>query len=156
VTIDRSKGKRTGASLPFVRRHSLGIATVAIFSLWLVLYCFSDPQTHWGAFFGNAVADWSGSVVLILATKYLYEIRSKDSRPIRREPGIWNLAREHSLLIFILVSGLFWLVLFARSEPDSKWGQVFGNVLSEWVQMGGVIYLTTRLIERGSAESRRS
>jgi hypothetical protein len=32
-----------------------------------------ESGTHIGSFFGNAIADWSGVVVLIFATKYLYE-----------------------------------------------------------------------------------
>jgi hypothetical protein len=30
-----------------------------------VLYVYSDPKTHLGAFFGNAIADWTGVVVTI-------------------------------------------------------------------------------------------
>jgi len=26
---------------------------------------FSNPDTHWGSFFGNAIADWTGVVVMI-------------------------------------------------------------------------------------------
>jgi hypothetical protein len=39
-------------------------------------YRLLDPKTHVGAFFGNAIADWSGSVVIIFGTKFLYEARS--------------------------------------------------------------------------------
>jgi putative Mn2+ efflux pump MntP len=53
--------------------HGLSIVTVGVFALWFVLYCFSDPNTHIGQFFGNAIADWSGSVVIILGTKFLLE-----------------------------------------------------------------------------------
>ena len=38
--------------------------------LWITFYCYSDPATHLGSFFGNAIADWSGSVIIILGTKY--------------------------------------------------------------------------------------
>jgi hypothetical protein len=32
-------------------------------------------------------------------------------------------------------------------NPQSKWGQVAGNILSEWVQMVGLAFLTKRLVE---------
>jgi hypothetical protein len=38
-------------------------------------------------------------------------------------------------------------------NSQSKWGQVVGNIVSEWLQMGGLVFLTKRLIERGSKES---
>jgi hypothetical protein len=42
-----------------------------------------NPKTHVGAFFGNAIADWSGSVVIIQGTKFLYEVGSPESRPVK-------------------------------------------------------------------------
>lgn len=141
----------------FLHEHGLSIAAVSIFLLWLGLYCVTDEKSHIGAFFGNAVADWSGSVVIILGTKYLIERGSGESKqkPPPR-PGIVGVLYEHSLLIFLVLTGLVWAYLFARSNPDSKWGQVAGNVLSEWVQMGGLVFLTKSLIERGSKEGRAS
>jgi hypothetical protein len=139
----------------FLREHSLSIVVLGIFSLWLILYCFSDPSKHLGAFFGNAIADWSGSVVIILATKYFRERGSKESRPCKDERrGIRRLLYEHSLTIFLVLTGIGWAALFAHSQTNSKWGQVAGNVLSEWVQMIGLVYLTKGLIERGSPESK--
>ena len=41
-------------------------------------------------------------------------------------------------------------------NPDAKWGQVVGNLVSEWTQILGLVVLTKRLIERGSKESRKS
>jgi hypothetical protein len=116
----------------------------------------SDPTTHLGAFFGNAIADWSGSVVIILGTKFLYEIGSAESRPLKnRMSNRWlELLYEHSLLIFLAVTGIAWLVLYLRLGPGDKWGQVVGNIVSEWLQMAGLVFLTKRLIERGSKESR--
>ena len=64
---------------------------MAILILWIVLYVVSDPKTHWGSFFGNAIADWSGVVVTILATKYLYEKGSKESR--KPPARIWLVPR---------------------------------------------------------------
>jgi len=31
-----------------------------------VLYVYSDPKTHLGSFFGNAIADWKGVLVTII------------------------------------------------------------------------------------------
>lgn len=64
----------------FLRRHSLSIVALLLLAIWIGGYCFLDPKTHLGAFFGNAIADWSGSVVIILGTKFLYEIGSAESR----------------------------------------------------------------------------
>jgi hypothetical protein len=58
-------------------------------------------------------------------------------------------------LIFIVITGIGWAFLFAWMNAESKWGQVVGNILSEWVQMAGLVFLTKRLIEIGSKESRR-
>jgi hypothetical protein len=62
---------------------------------------------------------------------------------------------RHSLLIFIGITGIGWAVLFASMNAESKWGQVVGNIVSEWVQMAGLVFLTKRLLEIGSKESRR-
>ena len=56
----------------FVHEHSLSLVAAAILLAWICLYARSDPHTHVGAFFGNAVADWSGVVVMVIATKYLF------------------------------------------------------------------------------------
>ena len=56
------------------------------------------------------------------------------------------------VLIFIGLTGIVWAVLFWRANPESKWGQVFGNLLSEWGQMAGLVFLTKRLVEIGSKE----
>ena len=48
--------------------------------------------------------------------------------------------------------GLGWVVAFRRMDPNSKWGQVVGNIVSEWTQILGLVLLTKRLMERGSKE----
>ncbi len=140
----------------WLHQHSLSLVSVLLLAVWIIAYCLSDPATHLGAFFGNAIADWSGSVVIILGTKFLYEVGSAESRPLRnRKTSRWlELLYEHSLLIFLAVTGIGWLVLYLRLNPGDKWGQVVGNIVSEWLQMGGLVYLTKSLIERGSKESR--
>jgi hypothetical protein len=139
----------------FVRRHSLSVASVSILILWIVLYSVSDPGTHVGSFFGNAIADWAGVVVTVLATKYMFEKGSAESRspadqglnPLRR----WLL--DHSLTMFLLITGVGWVVLYAHMNSEAKWGQVVGNVVSEWTQIFGLVLMTKRLIEPHSKES---
>ncbi len=140
----------------FFYHHSLSIISVAALALWLILYACSDPATHLGSFFGNAIADWSGSVVIIVGTKFLLEAQSAESRPVHGHPKktIANFIYRHSLLLFLLVTGVGWALLFWKMDPQGKWGQVVGNIVSEWLQMTGLVFLTKRLLEKGSAESR--
>ena len=142
----------------FFYKHGLSIVTMAFLLLWLFLYRGSDPRTHAGSFFGNAIADWSGTVIMVFATKYLYEKGSAESRPLPKDmllSPVWELVREHSLSIFLLVTGLGWLWVYTRVDSESKWGQVVGNVLSEWLQIFMLVILTKRLIEWHSKESDR-
>ena len=140
----------------FFHRHSLSIVAIGLLTLWIVLYQYSDPATHLGSFFGNAIADWSGSVILILGTKFLLEVQSAGSRRVvgHLDNPVLDYLRRHSLLLFIILTGIGWAVLFWKMNPVGKWGQVVGNIVSEWVQMGGLVFLTKRLIEKGSKESR--
>ena len=140
----------------FLYRHSLSLVAVALLIVWILGYRWFDPKTHLGAFFGNAIADWSGSVVIILGTKFLYEVGSAESRTVKKteNPPWLNTLHRHSLLIFIIVTGIGWTILFLRMNVDSKWGQVVGNIVSEWVQMAGLVFLTKRLVEIGSKESK--
>ena len=140
----------------FFHEHSLSITASAILVLWICLYRVSNPGTHIGSFFGNAIADWSGVVVMVLATKFLYEKGSAESRKVKGvvPSRFWELCREHSLSIFLLITGIAWVVLFAKMDSESKWGQVVGNIVSEWTQIFGLVLLTKRLIERHSKESK--
>ncbi len=109
-----------------------------------------DPATHLGAFFGNAIADWSGSVVIILGTKFLYEVGSAESRPFKKAQERWpwlDIVYRHILLIFLGVTGVGWTLLFVKMNTDNKWGQVVGNLVSEWVQMAGLVFLAKHLVE---------
>jgi hypothetical protein len=137
--------------------HSLSIASISIFLLWTVLYIKSDPKTHWGSFFGNAIADWSGVVITVLATKYLYERGSTESRtpPKSVQGGAWEKIRDHSLTLFLLVTGVGWVFAYRHANPESKWGQVIGNVLSEWTQILALVVMTKHLIETHSKESHK-
>jgi hypothetical protein len=152
----KNKGRQKGS---FLHEHSLSIASIGIVAMWIVLYAFANPSTHVGSFFGNAIADWSGVVVTVLATKYLYEEGSAESRPCPKSthplaPAV-EFVREHSLSIFLLGTGIGWVVLFLRMDPNAKWGQVVGNIVSEWTQIFGLVLLTKRMIERHSKESRK-
>lgn len=102
------------------------MVAVGLLIVWIVGYRMLDPKTHLGAFFGNAIADWSGSVVIILGTKFLYEVGSAESRPVKgKKRFAWlDFLHRHSLLIFIVITGIGWAFLFATMNAESKWGQV--------------------------------
>ena len=138
------------------RRHSLTIVSAAILTLWIVLYSISNPDTHLGSFFGNAIADWTGLVVMVVATKFLYERGSVESkRPRGVLPKRWEeLVRDHSLTIFLLITGALWIAAYLRMDVQGRWGQVVGNIVSEWTQVLGVVLMTKRLVEPGSKESK--
>ena len=142
----------------FFERHGLTIVTSCILLAWIVLYSVSDEKKHIGSFFGNAIADWSGVVVMILATKHLYERGSSESREPKTKLAdrFLETLREHSLTVFLLVTGIGWALLYAHSDSESKWGQVVGNIVSEWTQIIGLVLLTKKLIEDGSKESNDS
>ncbi len=124
---------------------------------WIVLYIHSNQNKHWGGFFGNAIADWTGLVVTVLATKFMYERGSAESRqpPKHILGSVWEKLRDHSLTIFLGITGAGWIVLYASMDSNSKWGQVVGNIVSEWTQILGLLILTKKLIETHSKESRR-
>jgi hypothetical protein len=147
--------KQANSPQSFIRRHSLGVASVLILLLWIVLYSVSDPGTHVGSFFGNAIADWAGVVVTVLATKYMYEKGSAESRRPndKRLNAVPKLLHNHSLTIFLVITGVGWAVLYAYMNSEAKWGQVVGNIVSEWTQIFGLVLLTKRLIEPHSKES---
>lgn len=149
---------RTSRTHRLIRQHSLSVASAGILILWICLYSGSNPGTHLGSFCGNAIADWSGVLVMVFATKYLYERGSAESRrPPRTVLGpTWERRlRDHSLSIFLVITGVGWIALYASMDSEAKWGQVVGNIVSEWTQVIGLVLLTKRLIERHSKESSR-
>ena len=148
---DRTKHKQKKGTLA---KHSLTFVALTFLLLCLTGYLSLDEKSHLSAFCGNAIADWSGSLVIILGTKFLLEKGSAESKPVKRaRKNPWfEFLHEHSLLIFVVVTGIGWALLFWRMNPESKWGQVVGNVVSEWAQMAGLIFLTKSLIEVGSKE----
>ena len=128
------------------------MAALGVVVLLIALYSRSNPSTHLGAFFGNAIADWTGVLITVVMTKHLYEKGSAESKQPKDKvrSAAAEFLREHSLTLFLLVTGIAWVVAFRAMNPDSKWGQVVGNIVSEWTQILGLVLMTKRLIEVGS------
>jgi hypothetical protein len=144
--------KRNIGPKEFVHEHSLSLSALGVVVLLIALYCRSNPNTHLGSFFGNAIADWTGVLVTVVMTKYLYEKGSTESRKLKgkRRSATIEFLREHSLTLILLVTGIGWVVAFKAMDPTSRWGQVVGNIVSEWTQILGLVLMTKRLIEVGS------
>jgi hypothetical protein len=102
----------------FLQKYSLSLAALGVVILLIVLYCLSNPDTHLGSFFGNAIADWSGVVVTVVMTKSLYEKGSAESKqPKGKLPSaITEFVREHSLTLFLLVTGAAWVIALRSRE----------------------------------------
>jgi hypothetical protein len=146
--------KQSRKSPSFLREHSLSLSALGVVILLIVLYRWSDPSTHLGSFFGNAIADWTGVFVTVVMTKFLYEKGSAESKQLKgRAPSaVLEFVREHSLTLVLVVTGIGWVVAFRAMDPESRWGQVVGNIVSEWTQILGLVLMTKRLIEVGSKE----
>lgn len=144
------------AKAGFLKQHGLSLTAIAILLLWLALYLVNDPKTHRGSYFGNAIADWTGVVVTVIATKYFYEVGSAESKqPDHRfRSRLMETLRDHSLSIFLGLTGVGWTILYLKMDSEGKWGQVVGNIVSEWTQLLGLVLLTKRLIEEKSKESK--
>ena len=150
-----NSGPKTRSSpKSFFRKHSLGLGALAIVVTLIVAYSRSNPETHLGSFFGNAIADWTGVLVTVVMTKHLYEKGSAESKQPRgklRSP-VLEFLREHSLTVFLVVTWLGWVWVFRRMDTNSRWGQVVGNLVSEWTQILGLVWMTKILMEVGSKE----
>ncbi|HEY7290511.1 MAG TPA: hypothetical protein VH583_11815 [Vicinamibacterales bacterium] len=143
---------RKHAPKGFFREHALSIVVSAILLFLLVSYRGADPSTHIGAFYGNAIADWLGTLTFIIATKYFYEIGSEESRRPnpRIHARIGRFIVKHSLTIVLALTGLIWTYAYAHSDANGKAGQVLGNIVSEWTQLIGLVVITKYVRERGS------
>jgi hypothetical protein len=139
-------------SYQFLHQHSLSLAALGVVATLIVLYCKSNPNTHLGSFFGNAIADWTGVLVTVIMTKHLYEKGSSESKQPKGKlrSAVTEFLREHSLTLFLVVTGIGWVVAFRAMDPGSRWGQVVGNIVSEWTQILGLVLMTKRLMEAGS------
>jgi hypothetical protein len=144
--------KQRRKSQQFLHKHSLSLTVFGVVVLLLTLYRGANPATHIGSFFGNAIADWTGVFVTVVMTKHLYEKGSAESKqPKGKVPSAaLEFLREHSLTLVLLITGIGWVLAFRAMDPGSKWGQVVGNIVSEWTQILGLVLITKRLIEVGS------
>jgi hypothetical protein len=153
--VANAKSQSKAFPKSFARKHSLSLFSLAVVITLVVAYARADPGTHFGSFYGNAIADWTGVLVTVLMTKHLYEKGSAESK----EPkGIWKnpvleVLREHSLTVFLVITGAGWAFVFSRMEANSRWGQVVGNLVSEWTQILGLVWMTKILMEVGSKET---
>jgi len=147
---------RTHRRQSALRRHSLSLAVAAILVTWFCLYTRSDPSTHIGAFYGNAIADWLGVFMIVVATKYFFEIGSAESRRPhpRSRSSLMVFVIDHSLTILLVVSGSIWVAIYVSIDATGKAGQVIGNIVSEWTQLLGLVVMTKYMRETGSKESR--
>ena len=140
----------------FLRRHSLSLIVFAILALWFFLYLGADPQTHIGAFYGNAIADWTGTFVIVILTKYFFELGSHESRklPVSAHGlrGLRLFWLDHSLTIVLILTGALWVALYVNIDSNGKAGQVIGNIVSEWTQVLGLVLITKYTTEIGSKE----
>ena len=108
----------------FLRKHSLGLGALAVVITLIVAYIRSDPATHLGSFFGNAIADWTGVLVTVLMTKHLYEKGSAESK---NPKGKWNsptleFLREHSLSVFLVITWAMWAFVFQPHGHEQPLG----------------------------------
>ena len=140
----------------FLHKHSLSLAALGVVILLIGLYRWSNQATHIGSFFGNAIADWTGVFVTVVMTKFLYEKGSAESKQPKGilPSALMELLREHSLTIFLVITGIGWVLAFRAMDSESKWGQVVGNIVSEWTQILGLVLMTKRLVETGSKEKK--
>ena len=94
-------------------------------------------------------------LTFIVATKYFVEVGSKESRTAHthQHQRLLRFCSLHSLTLVVIVTGIGWVLIFARSDPNSKAGQVYGNIVSEWGQLLMLIIMTKYLREQGSKES---
>ena len=145
---------RKKKSRSFLREHSLSLTLAAILVFLSVMYSRSDPATHLGSFFGNAIADWLGVLVFVIVSKYCYEIGSGESKKPARHlhERVARVLMDHSLTLALALTGAAWVVVYLRSDANSRWGQVVGNIVSAWVQVLGLVIITKYTWEIGSKE----
>ena len=56
------------------------------------------------------------------------------------------------MTLILAITGMGWIALYAQHDVDSKYGQVLGNVVSDWTQVLGLVLMTKYAWERGSKE----
>src|SRR5207237_10321317 len=113
--------KRSRSLKQSLHRHSLSLAALGVVVLLIVLYCLSDPATHIGSFFGNAIADWTGVLVTVVMTKHLYEKGSAESKQLKGElpSSVVEFLRENSLALFLVATGVVWVFVVRAMNRES-------------------------------------
>jgi hypothetical protein len=152
----RGPGKRQVTFASFLREHSLSLMLTGLLVVLLALYVASDPQTHLGAFYGNAIADWLGVLVFVVATKYFFEAGSGESR--RPAPSfhlrVGCFLPKHSLTIVLTLTGAAWSSCTAAVRSSGR--QQVGTGDREHrlrLDPGARLVLMTKYLrERGSKE----
>ena len=138
------------------RQHSLGLAVAAIVLLWLWLYA-RRSETRRGAFYGNALADWLGSLMIVIATKYFYELGRRRAAARTRGPVPLHPVSHRPLADYRPRPQRRGVARpDASLDPQGKAGQVVGNILSEWTQVLGLVIMTKYLWEIGRRKARLS
>jgi hypothetical protein len=142
----------------FIHRHSLTLAACVVLLSWIIFYIPSNPDTHWGSFFGNAIADWSGVVASVICTRILYERGAPGCRHRKAKDAnlVIRWIKNHTLTVFFGTTWIGWIILFAEMPATSKWGQVVGNVVSEWTQILALIWLTKWFYEEQVKKHKKS
>ena len=136
-----------------MREHSLSLSLAGILVVLFTLYSSSDSNSHLGAFYGNAVADWLGVFVFVVCTKYFFEIGSRESRPASKaHVRVGRFLVRHSLTLVLGTTAIGWAVLFAHIDVESKAGNLVGSIVSNWTQVLGLVLITKYARERGSKE----
>jgi hypothetical protein len=116
-----------------LKRHSLSLAAALVVLLALFAYILSNPASHSGAFFGNAIADWTGVFVSVLTAQHLSERKVRQRLP----PGsplsahISRLTHNHSLSIFLSLTRIIWILVYLQMNVEANWGQVVGSLVPE-------------------------
>jgi len=44
--------------------------------------------------------------------------------------------------VFLVSMWFVWIAIFRRMDPSSRSGQVIGNIVSEWTQILGLMWMT--------------
>lgn len=145
--------KRNRRPKQFLQEHSLSLPTLGVVILWITLYRVSDPSTHPGSSSGcHCGLDRS------------VDDGCHDQAPIRKGIAREQAAEGQSTIAcdgippraftnFVSCGDGRRLGICVQSmNPDSKWGQVVGNIVLEWTQVLGLVLMTKRLIEVGSKE----
>ena len=78
---------------------------------------------------------------------------SKQPRP-HFQSRLLEWFRDHSFTIFLGITGVVWILVYIKMDSEAKWGEVVGNIVSEWTQLLGLVLMTKKLIEAKSKESR--